>query len=637
MSSWLMQISQQIMILPFNITTILYYVSLFLFLFLLFLSNNNKNSSLVLCSDQSFYPQEREALLFIRDSLNSSIDLHGNWVGPPCIGENQSKWFGITCSNFHVVHIVLEGINLSGTLKNPTFLQNITLLKKLSFRNNLLLGMLPNLTNLVSLEEVIFSDNHFSGKIPSGYVDLPILRVLELQENYLDGQIPSFDQPSLESFNLSYNHLVGPIPQTHVIQRFPVSSFDNNTDLCGKPLDKLCPEPSPAPSPMPEPEVRKNKRLKVWIIALIASSSALFLFLIIVALLFCKRRASAEETRRKDSKDSAGYVFGAWAKKMVSHSFSEDSERLGRLEFSNKKFPVFDLDDLLRASAEVLGRGKLGITYKATLENGALVAVKKLSCMNELSKKEFLQQMQLLGSIKHENLVEIISFYYSEEQKLIIYELMNDGTLFELLHEGRGIGRMPLDWTTRMSIIKDIAKGVAFLHECLSYQKVPHANLKSTNVLIQQDSQGAYNHSKLTNYGFFPLLSSKKKNHAEKLAISKSTEFVKGKKLTHKADVYCFGIIMLEIITGKIPGQVTSANDDDIVSDLSDWVRTVVNNDWSTDILDLELLAEKEGHDAMLKLTELALECTHVTPDNRPKMSQVLRTIQEIEQNHKSQ
>lgn len=127
-----------------------------------------------------------------------------------------------------------------------------------------------------------------------------------------------------------------------------------------------------------------------------------------------------------------GYAFGAWAKKMVS--YSDVSERIGKLEFSNKKFPVFDLDDLLRASAEVLGRGNLGITYKATLESGNVVAVKRLNHMNEVSKKEFLQQMQLLGQLKHENLVEIISFYYSEEQKLIIYEFITDGSLFELLH-----------------------------------------------------------------------------------------------------------------------------------------------------------------------------------------------------------
>lgn len=130
-----------------------------------------------------------------------------------------------------------------------------------------------------------------------------------------------------------------------------------------------------------------------------------------------------------------GYVFGAWAKKMVSIvGNSEDSEKLGQLEFSNKKFQVFDMDDLLRASAEVLGGGDFGVTYKATLETGNVVAVKRLGYMNDLSKKEFIQQMQLLGEIKHENVAEIISFFHSEDQKLVIYELVSDGTLSELLH-----------------------------------------------------------------------------------------------------------------------------------------------------------------------------------------------------------
>ncbi|CAL0332634.1 unnamed protein product [Lupinus luteus] len=155
--------------------------------------------------------------------------------------------------------------------------------------------------------------------------------------------------------------------------------------------------------------------------------------------------------------------------------------------------------------------------------------------------------------------------------------------------EGRGIGRITLDWSTRLSIIKDIAKGLDFLHNSMSSHKVPHANIKSSNVLIHQDNQGY--HSKLTDYGFLPLLPSKL--HAEKLAISEIEE---------------------------------------TTNDLSSWVRNVVSNDWSTDILDLEILAEKEGHDAMLKLTELALACTDMTPEKRPKMSAVLRRIEELEQ-----
>ncbi|XP_027359584.1 probable leucine-rich repeat receptor-like protein kinase At1g68400 [Abrus precatorius] len=601
----------------------------FCYVILLFVSLN-----MVLCIEiEEFYPQERDALMLIRDSLNSSVNLHGNWTGPPCI-DNQSRWLGITCSNWHVVQIVLVEVNLSGYLP-LTFLQNITFLNQLDLRSNELFGPLPSLKNLMFLQQALLSFNHFSGSIPVEYVELPSVQVLELQENYLDGQIPPFDQPSLSSFNVSYNHLSGKIPETSVLQRFPESSFDNNSDLCGKPLDKLCPvePPAPAPAPFPapppgvippSPAVKKHKKLQVWIIALISVAAAVVLLsLIIIAFLFPKRRASEKEATRNDS---ANYVFGAWAKRMAANS--DVSERLGQLEFSNKKLPVFDLDDLLRASAEVLGRGNLGITYKATLESGTVVAVKRLSHMNEVSKKEFLHQMQLLGQMKHEHLVEIISFYYSEEQKLVIYELISDGTLFELLHEGRGMGRIPLDWTTRLTIIKDIAKGLAFLHHSLPSHKVPHANLKSSNVLIHQDSKGY--HSKLTDYGFLPLLPIRK--NAEKLAIKRSPEFVKGKKLTNKADVYCFGIIMLEIITGKIPGQIIGEIEETTNNDLSDWVRTVVNNDWSTDILDLEILAEREGHDAMLKLTELALECTDMTPEKRPKMSLVLMRIEEIEQ-----
>lgn len=114
----------------------------------------------------------------------------------------------------------------------------------------------------------------------------------------------------------------------------------------------------------------------------------------------------------------------------------EDSQRKqDQLEiFDGQIVGTFDLDDLLRASAEVLGKGKLGTTYKTSMESGLTVAVKRLKNMNGLSKKDFIQQMQLLGSIRHENLVRIISFYYSKEEKLIISEFVPSGSLFELLH-----------------------------------------------------------------------------------------------------------------------------------------------------------------------------------------------------------
>ncbi|OMP08374.1 hypothetical protein COLO4_06536 [Corchorus olitorius] len=558
-----------------------------------------------------YYPVEEEALVMLRNSIGTR-KLYSNWTGHPCVN-NQSRWSGISCSNGHVVRVVLGGIKLSGSLPPHVFL-NLTFLTKLSLRSNSISGPLPNLTNLFHLEYVFLSHNLFSGSIPFDYVQLPKLNKIELQQNYLQGQIPPFSQQNLVDFNVSYNSLEGPIPPTNVLQRFPQSSFQHNSDLCGTPLERKCPVIPP----------QNNKRIfEARNLALIVAASVLVPFLVILLYLcsyYYKRVQRNESAQRKKSGESSSIEL-AERKTPPSGRSAEDPERRVELEILDKNIPVFDLDDLLRASAEVLGKGKLGTTYKATLESGVVVGVKRVKDMNGLSKKEFVQQMQLLGKLRHENLAQIISFYHSKDEKLIIYEFVPNGNLFDLLHENRGTGRVAMNWSARLCIIKDVAKAMNFLHQHLPSQKVPHANLKSSNVVIYRQSQNY--HSKITDFGYFPLLPSRRS--AERLAIGRSPEFSQGKKLTHKTDVYCFGILLLEIITGRIPGDEISGE-----NDLSEWVRVVVNNDWSTDILDVEIASAREEHDDMLKLTELALECTDEAPEKRPKMSKVFARIQEI-------
>ncbi|KAK4362624.1 hypothetical protein RND71_017865 [Anisodus tanguticus] len=575
-----------------------------------------------------FYPNERDSLLQLRDSVNSSVfNLHSHWTGPPCYN-NQSKWAGISCSDGHVTELVLEGIVLTGSLP-PTFLIHITYLTKISFRNNSLYGPVPNLTGLIYLQFVFLSDNRFSGSIPFGYIELKKLTELELQGNDLEGSIPPFDQQTLIAFNVSSNKLEGPIPETPVLQRFSKSSYGNNANLCGGVLGIPCSIPPSNPPKVPGDQKKKNG-LKTWSIALIAAAAAVLVLLSIMSILLCYfRRSKRKETQGEDKQ---GNISIENVKKRSYWSEStEDPERTLDLEFFDKDISVFDMDDLLRASAEVLGKGKLSTTYRAILESGSVVAVKRLKEMNSLSKKEFTHQMQLLGKLRHENIVEMISFYYSKEEKLIVYEYVPQGDLFELLHENRGTGRLPLNWKARISIIKDVAKGLNFLYQSLPSHKVAHGNIRSKNVLILQDPHNKNYHSKLTDYGFLPLLPSKESSR--KLAVGKSPEFCQGKKLTRKADIYCFGVLLLEVITGKVPVELFSPeNGTNIVDDdLSEWVRTVVNNDWSTDILDIEILAQKEGYNEMLKLTELALQCTDEVPEKRPKMSEVFRRIEEIE------
>ncbi|XP_058100009.1 probable leucine-rich repeat receptor-like protein kinase At1g68400 [Magnolia sinica] len=574
---------------------------------------------------------ERDELIYVRDSLTSTANLHSMWTGPPC-HNNISKWVGIACLNSHVVHIVLEGIQLNGSLPT-TFLQNITYLSKLSLRNNSLFGPLPSFANLVHLQYIFLSQNHFSGPIPLEFINLPNLKRLELQENLLNGTIPPFNQSTLTAFNVSNNFLNGPIPETPVLLRFPRSSYDHNSELCGQPLGKPCqivpvaPVGGPPPtSPSPRvPTPSKDKTLRVWSIALIAVAALLVPFTVMLVFLCYYRRKHGKGTKEKEH---SGEISPEVAEKRTRSSESiGDPGKTIELEFFDWSRPVFDLEDLLRASAEMMGKGMVGSSYKAVLESGLVVSVKRVKEMNGLSKKEFVQQMQLLGKLRHENLVEMISFYYSKEEKLVVYEYVPGGSLFELLHGNRGAARIPLDWATRLLILKGIAVGLTYLHQSLPSHRVPHANLKSSNVLIAHNDRNY--HPKITHFGFQPLLPPQKA--IELLASGKSPEASKGKKLTHKADVYCFGLIMLEVITGRIPGEFSPGNID-TTDDLSEWVRSVVHRDWSTDILDLEILPAKEGHEEMLQLTEVALECTNSMPERRPKMSEVLKRIEEIKE-----
>ncbi|KZV34789.1 putative leucine-rich repeat receptor-like protein kinase [Dorcoceras hygrometricum] len=590
-----------------------------------------------------FFPEERAALIQLRDGVYSSFfNLHRNWTGPPCNKNSSSRWAGVGCSDWHVTHLVLEGINLTGSLHPTTLLQNLTFLTKLSFRNNNLNGPLPNLRNLVHLEHVFLSRNRFSGSIPSGYIELPYLIGLELQENDLSGFIPPFDQQSLMAFNVSHNHLQGKVPETPVLQRFTKSSFDNNSGLCGEGVIiglRPCPNPLPlAPAPVPEPpswppsEGRKGSRtLKFWSIVVIVVLTPLCMALIF--LCYCTRTARGRETRYGEQQpQDTGQISN---KGRLWPEFTDEPGSVHmELNFFHKP-QLFDLDDLLRGAAQVIGierQGKLGTTYKVILECGLAVAVKRVKEMGTLSKKEFTQQILLLGNVKHKNLVDIIAFHYSKEEKLFVYEFVPDGSLFSLLHENRGVGRMPLDWNARLSIIKDIAKALEFLHQCLHSHRVPHGNLKSSNVLIQRLDDGNFC-IKLTDYGFLSLVT------PQKLAVGKTPEFLSGKRLTNKADVYCFGILLLEIVTGKTPcpiagsvGSSSSASGDQGRgdADLSSWVRAAVNNDWSTDILDVDILGEKEGYDEMLKLTNIALECTDMVPEKRPGMTHVSSRIRDM-------
>ncbi|KAL6641241.1 hypothetical protein ACP70R_019422 [Stipagrostis hirtigluma subsp. patula] len=601
---------------------------------------------------------ERRDLLVLRDTLRSALDLHSNWTGPPCHGA-RSRWRGVSCDgDGRVVGVSLDGAQLTGTLPRGA-LRGVARLEALSLRGNALHGALPALDGLARLRAVDLSSNRFSGPIPRGYAtSLRELARLELQDNLLNGTVPAFAQRGLVVFNVSYNFLQGEVPDTRALRRFPVSAFDHNLRLCGEAVNAVCRDddgpPSSAAAPgsaagsgdgppvvrpgdageraARKPAVRFS--LATWSVVAIVIIAALVPFAAV--LIFLHHTKKGREVRlggragafaaASDIKDKAAEQGrGSGGSRSTT-----DSGKGAELQFFRAdRAGSFDLDELFRSTAEMLGKGRLGITYRVTLPAAAaVVVVKRLRNMSHVPRRDFTHTMQLLGKLRHENVVELVACYYSREEKLAVYEHVPGCSLFQLLHGHRGEGRTPLPWPARLSIARGVARGLAYLHQSLPYfHRPPHGNLKSSNVLVQLAGKGKQRPqvvaAKLTDYGFHPLLP----HHAHRLAAAKCPEFERrggggGRRLSSRADVYCLGVVLLELVTGKVPVEEDG--------DLAEWARLALSHEWSTDIIDVEIVGDRARHGDMLRLTEVALLCAAVEPDKRPKVQDVVRMIDDI-------
>ena len=332
------------------------------------------------------------------------------------------------------------------------------------------------MTGLVRLN---LASNNFSGPIPARFGNLTRLRTLFLENNRFNGSLPSFEELNeLAQFNVSYNMLNGTVPKK--LQTFDEDSFLGNT-LCGKPL-AICPWDDGGgesgvngssnssgvgggEGSVIGGEKKKKGKLSGGAIAGIVVGSVVILLLVVFALILLCR--SGDKTRSVDNVNNIvglkeeqqlhgevgiergnvengggggggnSVVAAATAVAAVSGSRGGGGGGGGRgdkkLVFYGNKVKVFDLEDLLRASAEVLGKGTFGTTYKAVMEDGPVVAVKRLKDVT-VSEKEFKEKIDVVGVMDHENLVPLRAYYYSRDEKLLVHDYMPMGSLSAILH-----------------------------------------------------------------------------------------------------------------------------------------------------------------------------------------------------------
>lgn len=180
------------------------------------------------------------------------------------------------------------------------------------------------------------------------------------------------------------------------------------------------------------------------------------------------------------------------------------------------------------------------------------------------------------------------------------------------------MGRTPLNWETRSAIALGAARGIAYIHS--HGPTSSHGNIKSSNILLTKSFE-----ARVSDFGLAYL--ALPTSTPNRVSGYRAPEITDARKVSQKADVYSFGIMLLELLTGKAPAH-SSLNDEGV--DLPRWVQSVVQGEWNTDVFDMELLRYQSVEEEMVKLLQLALECTAQYPDKRPSMDVVESKIEEI-------
>ncbi|XP_024959255.1 BRASSINOSTEROID INSENSITIVE 1-associated receptor kinase 1-like isoform X2 [Cynara cardunculus var. scolymus] len=536
-----------------------------------------------------------DALNALKTQLTDPNNVLQSW-DPTLV--NPCTWFHVTCNGVNsVTRVDLGNADLSGQLVPQ--LGQLTNLQYLELYSNNITGRIPselgNLSSLVSLDLYL---NQLEGVIPDSLGNLKKLRFLRLNNNTLRGTIPNSltTIESLQVLDLSTNNLSGTVPVNGSFSLFTPISFANNPNLTA---------PQNVP-PTPAPPNSQSTSVANSATGAIAGGVAAG-----AALLFAGPAIALAWWRRKKPQD---HFFDVPAE--------EDPEvHLGQL----KRFSLRELQVATDhfSNRNILGRGGFGKVYKGRLADGGLVAVKRLKEeRTQGGELQFQTEVEMISMAVHRNLLRLRGFCMTPTERLLVYPYMANGSVASCLRD-RPATQAALDWPIRKRIALGSARGLAYLHDHCD-PKIIHRDVKAANILLDEEFEavvGDFGLAKLMDY---------KDTHVTTAVRGTighiAPEYLSTGKSSEKTDVFGYGVMLLELITGQRAFDLARlANDDEVM--LLDWVKGLLRDKKLETLVDADL----EGNyadDEVEQLIQVALLCTQSTALERPKMSEVVRMLE---------
>ncbi|XP_077238107.1 leucine-rich repeat protein kinase family protein [Tasmannia lanceolata] len=523
----------------------------------------------------------------------------------------------------------------------------------------------PQIENLLGLEYLNLSKTSLTGPIPAKFPKLSNLITLDLSQNHLTGRISNISFSNLQVLDLSQNNLSGEIPLP-LIQKLPeMGKFNfsyNNFTLCAA---KFSPEtfkssfygsqddcPIATDPALFRRKAPKHKGLKLSL----AIALSIFCFLVgLLCLAFgCRRKTRMWAVKQLSYKEEPN-ISGPFSFQTDSTTWVADVKVATSVPviIFDKPLLNFTFADLLSATSHfdrgtLLAEGRFGPVYRGFLPGGIHAAVKVLVHGSTMTDQDAARELEHLGRIKHPNLVPLIGYCLAGDQRIAIYEYMENGNLQNLLHDlplgiqraedwstetweedNDGIQNVTSEglttWTFRHKMALGTARALAFLHHGCS-PPIIHRDVKASSVYL-----GPALEPRLSDFGLAKIFGSDMEDELSRGSPGYTPPELSQSEtnsLTSKSDVYGFGVVLFELITGKKP--LGDDYPDMKDSDLVNWVRGLVRMNQGSRAIDPKIRGTG-SETQMVEALRIGYLCTADLPLKRPSMQQIVGLLKDIE------